>query len=205
MSEPTFAAVFGDQWHTLPPALKLHYINRPFSRDRTTVRGQLTVQMSPLLRAFSPLLRQLGMLTPWEGDDIPCTVYFHSEPNSKAFIFERHFEFPGRAPYVFRSRLVPMGGHRVIEYMACGIGWVCTYTYEGDQVRLTHQGYIWRVLGLDLPLPFADVFMGRGHAWEVATSETGFAMHMELSCGLFGRLYSYAGEFAVTEVMPKNA
>ena len=201
----TFTAIFGDQWQALPPALKLHYVNRPYSRDRTTVQGKLTIRMSPLLRALSPVLEALGMLTPWEGTNVPCTVYFFSEPDSRAFIFQRHFAFPGRAPYVFRSRLVPVGGHAVIEYMACGLGWVCTYSFADDQVQLRHKGYVWHVFGMDIPLPLATLLMGRGTAWERAISDTGFAMHMELSGGLLGALYSYAGEFAVTEVSPHNA
>ncbi len=33
MTEPIFAEVFGAQWDRLPPALKAHYANRPFSND----------------------------------------------------------------------------------------------------------------------------------------------------------------------------
>lgn len=203
MSGPIFAPVFGLPWTSLPPAIQRHYANRPFTHDRVTVKGQLDIRMGWLMRLIAPLLGALGMLTPCDGEAIPCTVHFLSEPDSKAFVFERRFLFSGRKPYVFRSRLVPKGGARVIEYMACGVGWDCTYGFEDGEVRLRHSGYVWRLFGADLPIGWlATPLLGRGEAVERATSEDSFAMSMRLSGGLFGAAmaYSYAGSFTVTEM-----
>ena len=119
---PTFAPVFGDPWAAMPPALKLHYANRPFCRDRITVDGPLSVRMGAMMRVFAPVFGALVMLTPRDGEDIPCTVHFISEPSSNAFVFERWFAFPGHKPFCFRSRLVPKRGHEVVEYMRCRVG-----------------------------------------------------------------------------------
>ncbi len=207
MTLPTFAPVFGGTWDGLPPALRLHYANRPFSRDRVTVKGILTIRMGPVMRVFAPVMGALGMLTPCEGTDIPCTVHFLSEPKSRAFIFERHFDFPGRKPYVFRSRLVQTNGHEVVEYMRCGIGWRCTYDYDGAHVRLRHAGYLWRLFGIDIPLWGVDALAGRGSAHETATGEDTFSMRMALGGGLFGQAasYSYEGAFKVIEVTLDDA
>jgi hypothetical protein len=200
---PIFADIFAEQWESLPPALKAHYANRPFSHDRVVVSGYLTIRMRSLLKLASPLLNALNMLTPWAGDDVPCTVTFLSEPDSRAFIFQRRFDFPGRAPYLFRSKMIPQGPHKVIEYMAGGIGWRCGYVYENDRVLLQHRGYVWRIFGIKLPLSWLGEFLlGRGDAFEEATGNNSFRMQMTLSGGLFGRLtaYSYAGEFTVTDI-----
>ncbi len=202
MTRPIFADIFVEQWDSLPPALKAHYANRPFSNDRVTVTGRLTIRMGSLLRLTSPLLRALSMLTPWPGDNVACSVTFLSEPGSNAFIFERRFDFPGRAPYVFRSKMIPQGPHEVIEYMAFGIGWRCGYVYEDGQVLLRHRGYVWHLFGVNLPLSWlGELVLGRGDAFEAATDDQSFRMCMTLSGGLFGRLaaYSYEGEFSVTE------
>lgn len=199
---PIFQDIFAEQWDILPPALKAHYANRPFSHDRVTVSGQLTIRMGLLLRLALPLLKALNMLTPWPGSDVPCTVTFRSEPDSRAFIFERRFHFPGRAPYVFRSKMIPQGPHEVIEYMAGGVGWRCGYGYENDRVSLQHRGYVWRIFGVDVPLSWlGECLLGRGDAFEKATGENRFRMRMTLSGGLFGRLteYSYEGEFTLTD------
>jgi len=198
---PTFAPVFGDQWAAMPPALKLHYANRPFSRDRVTVEGVLTVRMGALMRALAPVFGVLGMLTPRDGKDIPCTVHFISEPDTNAFVFERWFDFPARRRFCFRSRLVPKQGHEVVEYMRCGVGWRCTYHFEDGRVQLRHKGYLLRLLGLDIPLPWlGEILLGRGHAWEEACGERSFRMAMGTSGGLFGAAmaYGYTGEFTVT-------
>ena len=203
MTRPIFAEIFAEQWDRLPPALKAHYANRPFSNDRVTVTGTLTIRMGPLLQLFSPLLKACKMLTPWEGVDVPCTVEFHSEPNSKAFIFERRFAFPGRPPHVFRSKMVMQRPHEVIEYMANGIGWRCAYYYDKDKVLLQHRGYVWRLFGIDIPVSaLGELLLGHGGAYEQATGDNRFKMRMALYGGLFQELteYSYEGEFTVVEV-----
>ena len=200
---PIFADVFADQWDRLPPALKAHYANRGFTNDRVTVTGTLTIRMGPLLRCLSPLLKLSRMFTPWQGENVPCTVQFHSEPDSNAFIFERRFAFSDRKPYVFRSKLVPQGPHHVIEYMASGLGWRCAYSFEDGKVHLVHKGYVCRLFGVDVPMTFlGELLAGKGFAFEEATGDNSFKMAMGLQGGLFGRLtaYSYTGEFTVTEM-----
>ena len=46
MTEPIFKDIFAEQWKSLPPALKAHYANRPFSHDRVTVSGHLTIRFA---------------------------------------------------------------------------------------------------------------------------------------------------------------
>ena len=67
------------------------------------------------------------------------------------------------------------------------------------RVMLGHNGYVWRLFGVDLPLPGAGWLIGRGEAFEMATGEASFAMFMALRHPLFGRLYSYEGTFTVVE------
>lgn len=202
MMKPTFAEVFAEQWDALPPAMKLHYANRPYTRDWVTVEGSLTIRMGWLMKRVAPLMGALGMLTPRDGQNIACIVHFLSEFESNVFVFERRFAFPGK-PYIFRSRLMPRGPHDVTEYMPCGIGWRCSYGYEDGKVLLKHKGYVWRILGVDVPLlGLGELFMGRGDAFEQATGEDSFRMRMGTSGSLFGKAmdYGYEGEFRVTEV-----
>ncbi|HVZ29060.1 MAG TPA: DUF4166 domain-containing protein [Asticcacaulis sp.] len=203
MTDPIFAGVFADQWSRLPPALLQHYANRPFSHDRVTVKGTLNIRMGPMMRVVAPLMAALGMLTPQAGDNIPCTVHFLSEPDSKALVFERWFEFPGGKSYQFRSRLVPIRPHEVIEYMPCGIGWRCNYFYNKDKVIMRHRDYVWRLFGRDVPLlGLGELLFGRGGAYEQATGDSSFRMRMATYGGLFMEWmdYSYEGEFMITEM-----
>ena len=201
-ASPIFADVFGDQWEHLPEALKRHYANRPFSRDVVGHEGKLTIAMSPLMRRFRWLLRLSGLLVPFEGVDVPVTVYTRSDPTSKTYIFERHFFPPGGPEYVFRSQLVCVKPHVVIEYFRFGGGWRATYQWDGDKVVIRHDGFNWRLFGLNMPLPgFLDFFFGRGGAWEQAVSDDAYRMETGLRHILHrGKLMGYAGTFHITGV-----
>ncbi len=191
---PIFASIFGASWSDLPPVLHKHYANRPFSHDVVTVEGMMEVAVSPLARILSPLLRVAGALVPYEGENIPVTVHFRSEPDSRAFCFDREFRFPGKPPYHFRSRMEPIGGNEVIEYMGLGIGWRAAYTYGGGKVSLTHKGYVWRIFGIRIPLPL-ELLLGKGSAEEKALDDTTFRMKMDIVHPWFGEVYRYGGEF----------
>ncbi|MEI9906421.1 MAG: DUF4166 domain-containing protein [Asticcacaulis sp.] len=158
--------------------------------------------MSPLMRRFRWLLRLSGLLVPFEGKDIPVTVYTRSDAKSKRYIFERHFFPPGQPEYVFRSELVCVRSHVVIEYFRFGGGWRATYWYEGDKVIIRHDGFNWRLFGLNIPLPgWLDLVFGEGGAYEQAVSDAAYRMQTALSHFLHdGELMGYRGEFRITEV-----
>jgi len=199
VGEPIFKPVFGQNWEKLPPALQKHYANRPFTNDIVTVEGKLDITFSKPIQFLSPLLKLTGVLVPYQGKDIPVTVHFQSEENSNAFRFNRIFHFPNKPPHHFRSRMIPIKNGEVIEFMRGGVGWRMRYAYEEGKVKLLHKGYALRVFGMIIHLPF-EIFLGRGYAEEEATGDNSFRMYMEMRHKLFGRLYSYSGEFALKEM-----
>jgi predicted DCC family thiol-disulfide oxidoreductase YuxK len=196
---PTFKPIFGEAWQAMPPVLHQHYANRPYTRDSVTVEGIMEVRAARLMQLFAPLLKWSGLLVPYQGQQVPTTVTFRSEPDSRVFRFDRDFRFPGKAPYHFRSRMMPVGGNEVIEYMSLGIGWRAAYRFAEGKVTLTHRGYVWRVLGLNIPMPFHWLF-GKGYAEEEATAENSFRMRMDIRHPWFGEVYAYSGDFKIKEV-----
>jgi len=194
---PIFKSVFGHQWQSLPSVMHKHYANRPYSNDVVTVEGKMQVEVSRFARLLSPLLRLAGALVPYAGKDIPVTVRFCSESDSNVFCFDRIFYFHGRAPYHFRSRMVPVKGGEVIEFMRIGIGWKARYRYDGRKVILEHRGYVVKFLGILLRLPL-ELLMGSGYAEEEAMSDDRFRMYMDIRHFLFGKVYAYMGVFTVT-------
>lgn len=197
--EPIFAPVFAEQWQQLPPVMQKHYANRSFSRDVVTVEGLMKVEVSAFAKLLSPLLRLAGTLVPYAGENVPVTVHFRSEPNSNIYCFDRIFHFPGKAAYRFTSRMLPVGGHDVVEFMRFGIGWHARYGWDGQKVVMEHQGYALRLFGKLVHLPF-EWLLGRGNAWEEAMDDDRFCMYMDIRHRLFGKVYAYSGEFTVTEV-----
>jgi hypothetical protein len=196
---PIFQPIFGRAWDFMPPVMHKRYANRPYTRDVVTVAGTMEVRASRLMQVLAPLLKWSQLLVPYQGKDVAATVVFRSEPESRAVGFDREFRFPGKAPYYFRSRMMPAGGNEVIEYMSFGIGWRAACTFAGDSVTYTHRGYVWRLFGCNIPLPLHWIF-GRGRAEEEANGDSSFRMRMNVRHPWFGEVYAYAGRFEVKDV-----
>ncbi len=197
---PIFQSIFGQQWPLLPSVMHKHYANRPYCNDVVTVEGIMKVELSLFARLLSPLLRIAGALVPCAGENIPVTVHFRSEPDSNIYVFDRIFCFPGKAPYHFRSRMQPVGGSEIVEFMRIGIGWQVRYGYDGQKVVMAHRGYVMKLFGKLIRLPL-ELLLGRGYAEEEALSDKSFRMYMDIRHPLFGKIYSYSGEFALTEMV----
>ncbi|MBI1216598.1 MAG: DUF4166 domain-containing protein [Alphaproteobacteria bacterium] len=193
--EPLFKTVFGAQWDALPPVMKKHYAVRPFSDDVVTVEGHLDVRISPMV---SVMARLTGMLLAYSGKNVPVTVVFRSD-QSGAFQFDRTFHFPEKGDVAFRSRMEWIEGNVLVEFMRFGIGWKLAYEWDGEKIILRHRGYVWRILGVMMPLPMSLV-IGKGHAEEAPLSEDAFSMWTHALHPLFGKTFGYAGKFRVTQV-----
>ena len=195
-SEPIFKSIFGKSWDELPVALQKHYANRPYSNDIVTLDGVMDIKLSKLTRAMKPLFKLFGTLVPYEGENIPIIVHSKSDPDSANYILERHFNFPGQKPYIFRSAFVRIKDNDVVEIMKFGIGWRCYYSYEGGKVLLTHKGYSWRIFGLLIPVPLG-LLLGKGYAEEQMIDDDSFRMRMVISHPWFGETFEYKGQFKV--------
>ena len=196
--QPIFQSIFAEQWAHLPPVMYKHYSNRPYCDDVVTVEGTMDVEFGWLVRLLSPLLRLFGALVPYQGNDIPVTVHFRSEPDSIAFCLDRRFTFSDNRSYIFYSRMMPVKNNIIIEFMKYGIGWKHEFSYDGDKVLLKHCGYVWEIFGKMIPVPLG-LLVGRGYAEESALSEDSFKMKMCITHPLFGKMYEYRGQFEVRD------
>lgn len=194
--EPVFRAVLGQQFDQLPEVFKRHYAVRPYSHDVVIVQGSLNVRVSFLVGLMS---RLFGVLVPWSGDDIPVTVRFESGPESAGFRFEREFCYPGNRIIRFSSCMEWLNGNELVERMRLGFGWRLAYEWSGEKMLLLHRGYVWRVFGVDIPVPL-EFILGRGYAEEEALSDNEFRMQTYTRHPLFGQTFGYNGRFEVREV-----
>ena len=199
-NQPIFMSVFGTQWEALPAVMHKHYANRGYSSDRVTVDGLMKIEVSFFVKLLFPFMRLIGALAPYAGENVPVTVHFDSEQNSNTFYFTRIFYYPNRAPYHFCSRMIPIGGNEVVEYMPAGIGWHAAYSFDGEKIRLQHLDYKIKIFGRTFSLPL-ELVLGKGHAEEEAISDECFRMYMDIRHPLFGKVYGYSGEFKINEVI----
>lgn len=193
--DPIFKQAFGVAWDTLPKVMRLHYAPRAFSDDRVIIEGHLDVEVSPLMAV---LARISGNVVPYSGKNVPVEVAFYSDEDGNLY-FDRTFSFPGRKPYLFRSRLVHLGGHEYADVMRFGIGWAGSYDWDGVKMVISHRRYVWRVFGRTLTIPM-QWLIGEAEAEESVTADGAMFMWTHTKHKWFGKTFGYTGTFRVKDV-----
>jgi hypothetical protein len=198
MSEPIFKSIFGEAWNDLPSIMHKHYANRPYTDDVTVVEGTLDVTCKQPLKALAPLMKLMGQIPAHNETSVPVTVRFQSDKDTKAFHFNRTFNFKNAKPYTFKSRMVQIKDNEVIEIMRFGLGWKLLYLWDGEKVVLKHRGYALRLFGHFIPVPLT-LLMGEGYAEEIAVDDNTFDMITHITHPWWGKIYEYKGRFEVID------
>lgn len=192
--EQIFKSVFGSAWEKLPPVFQKRYMNHPYSNDITTVEGEMDISFSKVMSCFVPLFRLFHVLVPYKGKNIQVKVDFRSQIDSAGVCLDRKFYFPGKKPYEFNSCMHVIKNNDVVERMSFGMGWRIHYFYDGKKIVMQHKCYVWRIFGLNIPIPL-EIFVGIGHAEEEVIDDNSYRVTMTMSHPLFGTMYSYSGNF----------
>ena len=197
-NNPTFLSIFGDSWDELPPVMKKHYANRPYTDDLTVVEGSLDVLCKHPLKFFAPVIKLMGQVPPYNQKNVPVTVRFESDKDTRAFHFNRIFQFnKDTKPYSFRSRMLQVKGNEVVEIMRYGLGWRMLYVWDGQKVYLKHQGYVFLLFGLFIPIPLG-LLVGKGYGEEIPVDDETFDMMVCIQHPWWGKVYEYKGRFKIT-------
>lgn len=198
---PIFKSLFGSTWDILPPVFHKRYGNRPFCNEIIVVQGNMNIKYSKPMSWLMPIFRLLHILAPYQGNNIPVIVYFRSQIDCDAVYLERNFYFPRRKAYKFNSSMHIINSNDVIERMAGGLGWRTNYFYARGKIIMHHKSYVWRLFGIDIPMPL-EILVGKGHAEEEAIDDYTYRITMTMTHALFGNIYSYCGNFTINN--PKS-
>jgi predicted DCC family thiol-disulfide oxidoreductase YuxK len=197
-TEPTFKSIFGEAWQQLPVVMQKHYCNRPYTNDMTTVEGVLDTMCSGPMKYLAPILRLAGNVPPISAQNVPVSVRFESDPDSKAFTFNRTFHFSNRQPYRFKSRMLQIKDNQVIELMRFGFCWKASFHWEDNCVKLRHGGYAFKLFGHYIPMPLT-LLIGAGNAIERPVDDDTFDMQVAVTHAWWGKVYEYKGRFQFKE------
>ena len=195
-TQPIFQDVFGELWPKLPQVMHKHYANKPYSDDVVTAEGTLDISFNLFGKLCTPFFRIFGTLIPYQGKNIKTTVHYKSSPHDNSVAFDRVLYFANRKPFYFKSKMVPIRNHHIIEYMKFGLGWSMHYDYENGMVKLKHRGYVLKIFGKNIPLPLG-ILIGKGYAQEEAISPDCFKMFVTITHPLWGKIYEYRGQFTI--------
>ncbi|MFK7903015.1 MAG: DUF4166 domain-containing protein [Nitratireductor sp.] len=195
LKEPIFKPIFGKSWEALPPVFYKHYANRANCLDTSIVEGKLDVMCKWFLK---PSFWFLKVAPPYSEKNVSVSVHFTSQLDNSDFSFDRVFYFKNRVPFHFKSKMRQISGNEVREKMSYGICWHSLYSWEENQVRLTHKGYSLSVGRFSFVLPITWL-IGRSDAYETAIDENSFYMCATITHPLFGKIYEYKGQFKVVK------
>jgi len=150
------------------------------------------------VKLFAPIFWLLGGIPPYNEKNVPITVNFKSEGDTKALHFDRVFKFNTRKHYRFQSKMVPIKANEMVEIMKYGLGWKMQVVWQDERVKLIHKGYVLSLFGHYIPLPLNSIF-GVGYAEEIAVDDNTFDMSVTISHPLWGKIYQYNGRFIMRE------
>lgn len=195
MNEPIFKQVLANDWDKLGNIIKEHYFLKPYSDDYICVSGVMTeIYHSKLAKLFIPAGLLFGAIVPYQGKDIPIDVHYNASPKNSNLYWDRVFVFPSRKEFHFKSHMELVTDNEVIEFVRFGIGIRLKVTDEDGALVFRDTGYIWRVFGVDIPIP-VNLFLGRAYVEERPIDDESFSMKMILKHPLFGEMFRYKGIF----------
>ena len=192
--QPVFQNLLGDDWNKLGEVVRRHYFLRPNSSDYICVSGKmLEVYHSAFAKLLIPFGLLFGAIVPFKGKNILTDVHYNASPENANIYWDRVFKFP-RRDYHFKSHMEPQGQHEAIEFVRFGMGIRLRVSAEEGALVFRDIGYLWRILGLDIPIPGRWV-MGSVYVEERPISVNSFSMQMILKHPMFGVLFRYQGRF----------
>lgn len=195
MSESVFQKILADSWDELGSVIKRHYFLRPFSDDYICVSGEMSeVYHSSIAKLFIPFGMLFGAVVPYRATNVPIDVHYASSKKNANIYWDRVFKFSDKNHYHFRSRMEHVRNNEVIEFVRFGVGMRLKVTAEKGAIVFRDAGYIWRIFGIDIPVP-VGLFFGHAYVEEKPIDENNFRMKMILEHRLFGVMFRYQGEF----------
>jgi hypothetical protein len=196
---PIFRILLREEWDRLGEVIRHHYFLRPFSNDYVCVTGTMhEVHHSRVAKLLLPIAQLFGALVPHRGIDVPIQVHYNAQPDRDTLHWDRVFHFPGRKPFHFRSYMEHAGDNCVIEFVRFGVGMRLRVTAEDGALVFRDEGYIWRLFGVDVPIP-VGLLLGRAYVEERPVDAQNFSMRMSLRHPLLGELFRYSGSFSLDQ------
>ena len=191
---PDFRRLLGDAaWQRLPHAVQLRFAVGAHAAAIAIYRGRAKVHASWAGRLLAHLCRFIGTpVAPYIGDEVPMTVRVIETP--EGVVWERSYEFAGRAPVIVRStkQLDDDGG--LVEKLNAGLHMRLRVFELAGQLHFVSQGYFFRAGGWRMRLP--DWFLpGLTHVVHEDLGKDRFRFTMDTHHHWFGTMYFQDGVF----------
>jgi len=150
---PNFRALLGeDAWARLPIAVQRRFDLRAHTASDTLYSGRMDVRASQLGVAFAHCCRVLGTpVAPFTGADVTMQVAVFE--SAHGIVWERRYDFHGRAPIVVRSTKQLDSEGCLIEALGAGLRMRLRVYEERGALHFISTGYYFEALGIRQTLP----------------------------------------------------
>jgi hypothetical protein len=184
----------GEGWNGLAPLVRRHFSLAEAGSPDVVLTGTMDeVSHGGLGRLLFPLLGVIGVLVPYQGHDVPCTVR-HRVLRDRLW-WERQFHFPGKAPYRFLSCMAPAGPGCCVERVRFGLAILLKVSCDGGALTFEDGGYLWELGGQRVPLRLRWL-LGTLRVEERQEGDE-LLVRLTLRHPWFGRLFLYRGRFVI--------
>jgi len=194
--DPIFKQILGHKWNELGKVIQNHYFLAPYTNNYICVKGEMDeIYHSWFAKLLIPFGLIFGAIVPFNKKQVPIDVHYNSHPGDPNLYWDRVFKFKGRKAFHFKSHMEQQTGNEVIEFVRFGVGMKLAVTAEDGALVFRDKGYIWRILGINIPMPI-NLLFGNAYIEERPINNEHFSMKMIIKHPLFGVMFRYSGTFS---------
>ena len=197
--QPTEGQLFRDElgtgWDSLADNFRKRFDHDPAPGKPISYCGVMSrVECSLVGKVLAWFVQLTGALMPLEGSDVPVNIAVWTEPGSKAVFKRREYQFPGRQPFRFQSRMLRDPNGRLVEHVGGGFGMYILVREVDRNLHFEDDGYFVEYFGFRIPIP-SILGPGRVRLRHEDIAVDAFSITIEITHRLFGPMYFQQGLF----------
>lgn len=152
---PNFRALLGAKaWRRLPAAVRERFAHDHAAARVVVYRGRMIVKASLLGRCVAQVCRLIGTpVAPFVHCDVPVTVRVFDKPDVRGTVWERRYDFPGRAPVTVSSTKQVEGDGTLVEALGAGLRMRLKVFERDGALHFLSTGYFFQIGRLRIELP----------------------------------------------------
>jgi uncharacterized protein DUF4166 len=197
LPDPSFRAILGEfSWRRLPEAVRRRFAWKPApGSDIVYVGSMREVRATRIGRLAAQLCRLVGTpIAPYRGTDVPVAVRLRLDGDGHGIVWERLYQFPGRAPVRCVSVKKAVDG-RLVEVVGRRIGMRLELSEHHGELHFRSTGYFWQGRRRRSALP-AWLTPGKMHVVHADLGAGRFRFRISVTHRLFGQILYQDGIFA---------
>ena len=152
---PNFRALLGAAaWRRLPAAVRKRFAHDHAHARVITYRGRMVVKATVFGRCLAWACQLIGTpVAPYVHDDVPVVVRVFDKPNRGGTVWERRYDFPGRAPVVVSSTKQIEDDGTLVEALSAGLRMRLQVFERDGALHFLSTGYFFQIGRLRIVLP----------------------------------------------------